>query len=178
MESDVRRSMGLKSAKERANDQSDVLDSIAQRWKPEREVSDACEEVAPKAALVCHRFQIAMRCCDNAYVDCYGLRFAKRQDFMLLKNTKETTLQHECEIADFVEKKCSSFRRPYQPAATFGRPREGSSAIAEQLSLCQRLRDSGAVDCEKGSAPPGEGVNRAGNELFAGSTFSLDEHGN
>ena len=58
----------------------------------------------------------------------------------------------------------------------FDRAGERAFFVSEEFALEERLRDGRAVDRDEIALASAEFVERAGDQLLAGSAFALDEH--
>jgi hypothetical protein len=96
-----------------------------------------------------------------------------RPDRPLLQGAQQLRLHAEGHLADFVEKKRSSRRLDEEPLARQASVGEGSSRVAKELALEERLRHGGAVDRDEravGASAPR--VNGTSHQLLPGPTLT------
>jgi hypothetical protein len=96
-----------------------------------------------------------------------------------LQQLQEFGLQTQVEFRDFVEKERAAMGHLH--ASRFRSVGAGESPffVSEELAFEQGTRDCRTVDLHKGTAAPrGKPMDHAGNNVFAGAAFALDQDGN
>src|SRR5438034_3820273 len=115
---------------------------------------------------------------NEADINREGFFAAHTLDGLFLEYTQELLLEGRTHVANFVEKNRSAvgLLEPSNPARVgVG---ESSFFMPEQLALEQILRDSSAIDHDKGLCGPGAvAVNRPGGKFFTRASLTSDQHG-
>src|SRR5205823_6075868 len=108
----------------------------------------------------------------------HGLVAADALEALLLHDAQELGLRQGRHIADLVEEeRAAGALFELADAFAFGAG-EGALFMAKQLTLEQRLRNSGAVEREKRPLRPAAvAINRAGNQFLARAALAEDQHG-
>jgi hypothetical protein len=124
-----------------------------------------------------HGGQIAVRRRDDADLDVDRSLTANADDLAILHHTEKTHLRRGRQVTHFVEEQRAAIGL-LEPALSTGHgPGERSRFVAEQLRVDQFRRNRAAVHAPEGSAAKWRlFVNSSGNNLFAGSGFSKEEH--
>ena len=96
---------------------------------------------------------------------------------MLLQHAEELGLQGKGELADFIEKDRSAFRRAEHAQHRLLGARERAANMAEELALEKTLADTRAIDRDKGPVGPLTlGKKPPGNQLLPRAAFTFDQN--
>ncbi len=105
------------------------------------------------------------------------VRGADRADLALLEDPEELRLERERHLRHLVEEERAAVGDLEEPFLVVGRAGEGAATVAEKLAFEQVLGDCSAVlGDEKLIAPFRTVVQRRGDELFADTRLTFDEH--
>ncbi len=160
-----------------ANQQRDVIAPLAQSGELHSGNADAIQQVGAESLSCDICGQVVMGRCDDAQIDTARCRFSEARDFSFLKDAQETGLHVHRDVADLVQKYRAAIGRFEYAAIVCHRPREGALFVPEKLTAQQRVGESGAIDRNKRRFPAtAQQVDRLGDELFAGTRLSFDEH--
>ncbi len=161
------------------NQQRDVLATLAQRRKRDRQDIQPEQQVAAETALGHHGVQIMIGRDDHTHVHLDFRLTADRTHLPLLQHAQQFRLQARTDVPDLVEKKRAAVRPLKQPAHVCGGAGERALYMTEQLRIEQFLRQGTAVDRnERTACAPAGGMDGTGDHLLTGSGLSGDEHGN
>ncbi len=136
------------------------------------------EKILAKAARRNGGIKILIGGGDDADIDFDLAMAAQAVEGGSIQHAQELDLRLKLQFTDFIEEERALISKLEQPG--LGHVGAGKRAffVAEQLALHQVFWKSGAVDVDPRAAAPVRGpVNRAGNELLAGSSFARDEGG-
>ncbi len=115
---------------------------------------------------------------EHADVHRLWTRLADRHDLALLQESQQLRLDVERQVADFVEEQRASDRRSNQSLLIGDRAGEAAAAMPEQLAVGQLARGRRAVvGQEHRGASWRADMNRARDEVLAGTAFPGDQHG-
>ena len=118
-----------------------------------------------------------MRRRDHARVDADRRRRADAHEPLVLQEAQEVRLRLERQVADLVEEDGAAFRALQAALAALMSAGERALLVAEQLRLNQTGGQRAAVDRHERPAPARRMVvDRAGDELLAGTAFAADQH--
>src|SRR5262249_26338853 len=138
---------------------------------------EAIIEVLPEAALGDLGGEVPVRRRHDPHVDPARPAVADRHDLALLEDAEELRLHRRRHLADLVEEDRALLGGLEESPPVLRRAGKGPAAMAEELTLEERLLEGGTVDGEEGSVGARAlAVDRAGDELFPGPRLTLDEH--
>jgi len=113
---------------------------------------------------------------DRAEIDPHRPCGSDGQHLRLLEHAEQRRLRRKRQIADLVEEERASSGCLDQALPVAIGAREGAAPVTEQLALDQLLGERTAVQRHERARAPGEPVERAGQNLFAGSGLASQEH--
>src|ERR1019366_7278666 len=146
---------------------------VAQRRHLDVEDVEAVEEVTAQMAALHRLLRILVGCCDNAYVDRRFGFTPKAAEFTVLEHAEQLGLGGGGHLTNLVEQQCPFFSQFETSGASLNGSSERSFFVAEDLALDQRLRDGGAVDCNKWLVSAGtQVVQAARNQFLAGTALA------
>ena len=118
-----------------------------------------------------------MRGRDDPNLDVHGPFSADPDDLAILDDAKEPDLGCEGKLPDLVEEQGAAVRLLEPALAASNSAREGALLVAEKLRVDQLRRNRAAVHATERTAPKRRVlVNRAGDDLLAGSCFAEQQH--
>src|SRR5262249_2155627 len=122
-------------------------------------------------------FEELVRGGDDAGIDTDGPALADALELALLQDTQQLDLQFRTHTGDFVEEDGPAVGRLETPGLVIDGPGEGALDVPEQFALQQALAEGAAVDADvRAVGTPAEAVDRAGDQLLAGTGFADEEH--
>ena len=118
-----------------------------------------------------------VRCTDEAGISLLSLGRTDALEFAGLEHTQQRGLQLQRDIGDFIQEQRAALRE-FESANTVGLGiREGAADVAEKLVLENTFREPAHVHGDQRFARTRRGgVQRPGDEPFAGPIFPRDEH--
>ncbi len=166
-----------KSPQDRVHERLDVLASFTQRRQMDGKRAQPVVEVLAEVTARDERAQVPMRRRDDARRERLLDLGADRAHAVLLEHAEEPRLRIRRELGHLVEEDRAVLRRPKKPdARTFGAG-EGALLVSEELRLEQCGRERSAVDRDERTAPLGEPMDRASDELLPGARLPEYRHG-
>ena len=107
-----------------------------------------------------------------------SFRPPRRRKRLLFQHAQQFGLQHQRNLADFVQEQ-RAFVGQFEDAALLrARVRESALFVAEQLAFQQRFRNRRAVDGdERLGLPQALVVQRLGDQVLAGAVFAFQQDG-
>jgi hypothetical protein len=161
-----------------ANEEGNVLATLAQRRDVDGENVEAIVEIAAEGALGDEPRKIAIGGGDDANVHALRAVAAEALEFLLLENAEELGLELERNVADFVEENGAAIGEFEAADFLVDGTGEGAAFVAEKLGFEQAGGNGGAIDFDEGAfTARAEIVDGAGDELLAGAGFAEDENG-
>jgi hypothetical protein len=163
---------------EMARQRRNVTRTFAQRRDVDRKHGQPKKQIFAELLRGDRRLQLAVRCGNDADVDVERLRAADTLEPLFLERAENLCLQPERQVPDLVEKQRAPVREFKPPGLPGGGPCERALFVSEQLRLEQRFGNGRAVDGDKRAfRSAAEGVQGAGEQLFAGAALPLQQHG-
>ena len=156
--------------------QRNVFAPFPQRRQHEIDHVQPIVQVFTKDACGNGFFKVAMRRRQDADIDraCFGR--PDRPDFAFLQYPEQLDLQGRGHVADLVQEYGSALRAHKQAGMVSSCSRKGALDVPEQFRFQQFGGNGAAVDRDKGLRVARAGaVNRAGQQLFTGAGFALDQ---
>src|SRR5262249_14103705 len=150
---------------------------LAKRGQADRHHVEAVEEVFAEGALRDELLQIAVRRGDEADVDAHRLDAADALELALLQRAQEPPPHLDGGLAELDAEERAAVRELEAPRFAAHGAGERAALVAEELALDELLRDRRAIDLDEGLPASGRViVQRAGDELLAGTALAGDEH--
>ena len=164
-------------AQEVGGQKRDVASPLTQRGQVDAEPRQTVVEILTEGPPPRFAFQIAQRHGDDPHPDVDLAPPPHAAEPSGLQHPQQLRLQIEGQLADLVEDQRAprGFLEPTRAA----RPGagEGAPLVAKQLAFCQLPRQRAAVHRDERTLRVGaELVQRAGEQLLAGSALSAEEH--
>ena len=161
---------------EEADEFGDVFLPLPQRGERDLDHLESIVEILAELAAFDHLLEALMRRGEDPHIDGDSAPAAELLDLTFLQHAKQLRLQHERNVAHFVEEDRATARQ-----LEFSRPgldAGGHAALdAEELRLQQRLRQRGAVDGHEWLVFPRRiAVDEPRHHLLAGSRFAPNEN--
>ena len=152
---------------------------FTQRWHVQIDDIDAIEQVGTEGSVGDFFFQLTIRGADHAHFDLLVFLGADAAELAILEQLQQLRLQTHVEFGDFIEEQRAAMRHLNSTGLGAEGAGEGSFFIAEKLTLEQGPRNGGTIHLHPRTALPGRrSVNHTGDDIFAGTTLSLNEHRN
>src|SRR5258705_2328911 len=160
-----------------ADQQWDILRTVAQRRQAQREHVQAIIEIASELALGNHLGQVATGGCHHPQIDAQILGAAKPFKFLFLEHAQKLRLQLKRDVADFVQEKRAAISHFETPDLSRNGASEGTSLVTEQFAFEQAKGNCRTIDSyERLFAPQTSFVDRAGDKFLPGSCLTEDEN--
>jgi hypothetical protein len=138
---------------------------------------DAIVEVLAEPLIAHHLLQVLVGRRQHPDVDFRLTGAADPAYSPLLKHPQQLHLHRRTGVADFVKKHRATVARLEQPLLGGDRAGKRSACMAEQLALEQLARHRPAIDRhERPLAPGAARMDRARQQLLAGTRFAADQH--
>src|SRR6478735_1531559 len=153
-----------------------VTRALRERRDFHDDLREAVIEILAEAAVGDHRFQVLVRCANDARVDCYRLPPADPLDDPLLEEAQQLHLERQRNVADLVEEQGAAFGKLDLADVRFDGAGKGAALIAEQLGLQEVLGNGGAIDRDEAPLAATLFMNRAREQLLAGAACA-EQHG-
>src|SRR5208337_2192987 len=149
----------------------------AQRWKLDRESSDAIVKVGAKPARRDRGLEIAVGRGEYSHVDLLGPRIADRDDLSVLKHAQQRRLHRERHLAYLVEKNDPARSGAEETGLIAVGPGEGAATMTKQLAAKQVLRKRGAVDRQEWLVGPrAHPMDRTRDVLLARASLTNEQY--
>ncbi len=133
-------------------------------------------QVLAKFSVAHGPLEVDVRRGDDAHVDRVARSGTDGPDLSLLQDAKQSHLRLRRHVADLVEEEDSAVRGVEQARMPSVRARKGTTLVAEQLALDERVGDGAAVDRDERAIPArAPRVQRARDELLTGPALARDE---
>ena len=131
----------------------------------------------PEAPLGDFAAQVAVGGGDHAHVHRQLAGGADRPDAAFFEGPQQLGLQHQRQLADFVEKEGAAVGVEEQALVVLAGTGEGALGVAEEFAFDQLGRDGGAVDRHEGAlGAQAHLVQGAGRDFLADAGFAEDQH--
>ncbi len=154
-----------------------VGQALAQRRQLQAHHVDPMQQVRTEASLGDQRFQVLVGGRDHPHVDPDEFAPADPEEFAFRQYAQETRLQRQRHVADFIQEQGAAIGLLETADVALLRAGEGAGLVAEQFALQQFGGNGGGVERDEGLARARRFlVQRAGNELLAGTGFAIDQH--
>ena len=154
-----------------------VLASLPQRRKADRDDAEAVEEVLTEPPVGHEGPEVLVGGGDDPHIDLGALGPPDPPHLVLLEDPEEPGLHTGADLADLVEKARPAVRGLEQPSLLGQRPGERALDVTEQLALEETLGQSAAVDRHERATRPGARlVDGPCNQLLARAGLPLDQH--
>src|SRR5580765_1386185 len=135
------------------------------------------KEVLAKAALRNFRFEVSIGRRDDPGFKADRHRGTNWRDLAFLQSPQQFDLQWRRHLAHLVEKKRSACGRTQKSLSVLGCSCKRALCMAKKLAFEQRFGQCSAIDGkERLVRTAAVEMDRAGDQLFAGSAFALNEH--
>src|ERR1700678_897375 len=158
--------------------QGNVLAALPQIRHPNGNHAEAVVKIFSKKVFGDRFVEIAIGSCDDAHVDGNLAGAADGANRAFLQHAKELYLHGKRHLADFIEKDRSAAGHFEQSALILIGHGESSLEIAEEFTFEQSLGECAAVYGDEWVSGAGRtDMNRAGNQLFTGAAFTVNQHG-
>ena len=156
-----------------------VFAAFAQRGESQHLKAQSVIEVLAESALGDLGFEIGIGRGDHAHIDQGdGLRAAHALNFAVFDGAQDILLKFGRGIANFVEEYRAPARGFKFARACFCRAGISPFLVPEEFALQQLIRQSRAVDLDKGPIPARAAVvDGSGDEFLARAGFAYDERG-
>src|SRR5208337_2777270 len=149
----------------------------AQRWKLDRESSEAVVEVGAKPARRDRGLEIEVGRREYSHVYLLGPRIPDRDDLSVLKHAQQRRLHRERHLAYLVEKNDPAGSGAEETGLIAVGAGVGAATMTKQLALKQVLRQRGAVDREERLVGPrAHSMDRTRDVLLAGASLTHKQH--
>src|SRR5207245_7712362 len=135
------------------------------------------EQVLPEGSILDRVFQVSIRCRNQPDINLDRTRSTNPIEFTLLKNTQQFGLQRRRHFTDFIEKYRASVGDFDFAFLLRNGTGEGPFLVSEKLAFQKGLRQSCAIDCDKGLIrPPAVSMNGTRDQFFARSAFAANQN--
>ena len=153
--------------------------TLSQRWNRDAHHVQPVEEILTKSTPLDFLQEIAVRCDDDPSIGLDLPGVSHRPIASIFEHTQQLRLCVEGQLSNFIEKDRAPTCRGKQPPSIANGSREGSADRSKEFTFEQTPGDRRAIDGDEGFTGPGSGVvDRTGDQLFACSGFTGDEHRN
>ncbi len=133
------------------NEEGNIFSSLPKRRQFDIDHLQSIVQVFAKSPLVDHLFHVPVRCRDDPHINGVGIRIPQRSNLSLLDHPEQFRLEHRRHFGDLVQEKCPFIGFKNQSLLICFRIGEGSSFIAEQLTLKERFRNGCTIDRDEGA---------------------------
>src|SRR5256886_3628081 len=158
-------------------ERTDVVPALAEWREPDRKDAQTVQQVLPEGARAHGLFEVAIRRCDDPDVDLADRLATDRSHLAVLEDAEELCLDRGGRFPDLVEKERPAVRFREEAAMRPIGAAECAPDVPEERACEERFRRRGAVLGEERSASPWAViVDRAREELLAGSGLALEQH--
>ena len=162
---------------EEAEQQDDVLATVAQGWHLDGDGVEPVVEVFAEASLADGFLHVDVGGSHNAHVGLADLCAAHADVFPTLEHSQQSCLCGHGQLAHLVEEDGALVGHAEIALALADGACERPFLVAEQLAVDGSLRDGAAVDGEIALTPAGRiVVDESGDDLLADATLSDDQH--
>jgi hypothetical protein len=159
------------------SEKRDVIASIPKRRDLDRNYAQAEEEVAPESARFCFISEIAVGRCDDPNIYFDRRCAADALELLLLQYAQQLRLQIESHLRDFIEQKRTTMGSLERTWYAFDRTRKGAALVSEKSAFHESFGQCSAIQLDEWAVGAVTlMVNRAGDQLFAGARFALQQN--
>src|SRR5262249_17816385 len=151
---------------------------VAERRDMDRKHIQAVEEGFSEAALIHGRIQISICRRQHPHINVYWLISTDSFEFSFFQNTKKGDLPLLPKFSHLLPEDCSALGRFKATEPSLQGACESAFFVTKQFGSDQRGRNRGTVDANEGTIGTlRRVVDRARNQLLAGSSLALNQHG-
>ena len=154
-----------------------ILFALPKGWQVHRDAVKPRQQIRTESPLADHVHQRLLARDHDAHIDRHGPGLAERLHFPLLQDAQEFGLQGQRQVRNLVEQQGSTLGAAKKSRAGTVSASKGAASVAKQLPLGQPFGQGRAVDCNQGSGPTAPRVHATGDDLLAGSGFTLKHDG-
>src|SRR5579863_4357876 len=157
----------------------DITAPLAQGRHAQVHDVDAIVQILTEGSILDFSVELAIGGADDAHFHFLVFLSSDAAKLSILQQLQKLRLQSKIEFGNLVEKKRSAMRHLNASGLSAIRSGEGSFFIAEQFAFQQSPGYSRTVHFDEGPALPWrEAVNHAGDNVFSGTAFAIDQNRN
>ena len=162
---------------QRADQQSEVLATLAQRRQSERQSRQARQQIAAKLLLRGQRLEILLGRSDHAEIDRDRLRGSHRPHLGLLQDAREERLCRRWQLLDGVEEEGAAVGVAHQSPRVIRSAGKGPLAVPEQLRVDEGRGERAAIDRNEPPRAAGKRVKPGRDHFLARAGLAADDDG-
>src|SRR5438445_9524143 len=156
----------------------DVSPPLAKRRQMQVHDVNPIEKILAKSAGFDFFLQPAICGADYAHFNFLIFLSADATELPILKQLQQFRLKRKIQFGNLIEKKTAAMGQFDASRFRSVGAGEGAFFISEELTFEQSAWDGGAIDFYEGAGAAGRArVDHAGDDVFAGTAFALDQHG-
>src|SRR5262249_17972018 len=166
----------LASTEEMLNKEGNIFAAFAQRRDAQPQRIEPPEEVFAEPSSLDFSFQVAVGRGYHAHVDLDRFGLTQGTNLAFLQEAQQIRLRHKRQLAYFVQQERAAVSLANDAFVFPVRAGERAAPIAEEFACDQLRRHASTV--ERDEFPPAaraDGMNRAGDQLFARAGLAGDE---